>query len=85
MKKEPVWAAKVNLGGLYKLNPLRCTWDKELNCWWGDDGNFEVRKLGLDAQDLCITFASKSKTEVAIWLLGATSVMSLLKQWTGGE
>jgi len=37
---ELVWAARVNMGGLWKKKPIKCTWNSDLGSWWDRSGNF---------------------------------------------
>ena len=89
-KKKPkiVWAAMVNLSGLYSKNPVKCKYvpdvyetEKGNDRWWSLDGDFDVRKLGEHKTDGHIAFVSENKQDVEKWLKGAKSVMSLLRNW----
>jgi len=82
-KRKPVYGASVNMAGLYHTKPIRCKWDDNLKTWWSADGNFDVKELGLSrsAGGLCITFASRSRRQVQIWIDGIQSGMTLLNSW----
>ena len=82
---EEVWAASINLSGLYSKTPMRCLLDinNDNDCveWWSEDKNFSVRKLGLESARGYISFASTKKKDVVIFIDGVKATMKLMKTW----
>lgn len=83
--KKVVYASRVNLVGLHSPTPVRCTWRPGLHDWWDKEGDFCVRKLGVDAQVGAVTYASLSKKEVECWVQGVEAAMSMLRAWAGAK
>lgn len=82
LKRRPrvVWAAKVNLSGLYSTKPIKCTWNN--GAWWDEEGNLGVNDLGLHVEDRIITYVSHLESDVAMWISGARSVLTMLNDWS---
>ena len=79
--KRPVYAAMVNLGGLIAVKPLKCSFNRDLNSWWGLRGDLEIKSLGLDTSNpLATTFASYNKRDVKLFIYGSKALGRILKQ-----
>jgi len=83
-KKAPLYAAMINLSGLFCDKPLKCMRNED----WADGGFYYNKSQDLDVSgvglhDKCgrIEFVSYDKKEVAAWISGASSVMKMLKNW----
>lgn len=82
-----VYIAGINLSGLWSKKPLKAKLYPDLNSWyscekgWGYN-DVGAEKLGLHKRGGLTTFASVSKQEVQIWLDGATTVLSHLRDWS---
>lgn len=85
MSKTPkiIYAALINLSGLYSKRPVRCTYDENTKKWWSDNGNFDVHIVGLDGKGTNIRFSSTSEKEVQTWINGAEAVLSMIGRWAG--
>lgn len=75
-----LWCAKVNLAGLYSAKPIEMRLTG-LSGWWSRDGNLSADGPGLYYADGYIDFASHSKREVELFILGVNSATQLLLNW----
>jgi hypothetical protein len=66
----PLWAAAVNLRGLWSDKPVKVLYDKSDGTWWDESGNLEIRLVGSSLGLYHQVFSSKSKREVQIWIDG---------------
>lgn len=84
MTKNVCWMAGINLAGLWSNKPIRGYFNADHENYWDRTGNLNVETVGEDSRvsGNLITFASKDKREVEIWLHGANSVMELLRRWS---
>lgn len=82
MKRIPktIYGNKINLAGIYSNKTLKLTYFPDLSEWYASDGNFCVRKLGLQVHYGYVTFASLRKQDVALWTKGALSAMRMVSQ-----
>lgn len=80
-KPEKIWGNGINLSGLWSDCPVTFTYDDELGGWWHEDGNIDIKELGLHKSDNWITFSSIRFIEVAAWTEGVTSVFAMLRKW----
>lgn len=82
-KNKFVWACSMNLCGLIAKAPLKCYWDEFLCEYYHKDGNFSVKRTGLDKENYgYIVFASESRQRVLDWIKGARCVMGLLQNFS---
>ncbi len=85
-----VWAAGINLNGLWYGNPIQLEFDKEMSdilaedntVWWDRTGTMSVSKLGLHETIYWTTFASVDKKEVERFLDGALAMSKCIKRLT---
>ena len=69
--KDKCWMAGSNLAGLWSDKPICGYKDPESFDWYDRGGNLNVSRMGLDARDQrCVTFASKEKRDVELWISG---------------
>ena len=68
--KNTIYAASVNLAGLYTLLPIKCTWNEKARAWRADSGDFDIPREGVSKEIGSIKFASFDKQEVAVWISG---------------
>jgi len=80
-----LWAAKVNLSGLYSSVPQRMVQYKDLDGWWAADGNFTVSAKGPTKGSGWVCFAHSNRAVVAAWILGVRASMKMLREWAGDE
>jgi hypothetical protein len=84
--KKTIWMAGSNLSGLWSTQPILGTWDSEFNEYTDKTGNLSVSGIGCleypfaeDPADvggsLLITFSSKNKSDVVIWISGWITAM----------
>jgi hypothetical protein len=72
-KTEYIWGTIININGAaYGLKPVKFYNHCIDNAYYSKDGNGCVMKLGLDTSNApyCITFASKNKRDVELFLDG---------------
>ena len=81
MKKQ-LWAAMINLSGLYSPRPIRVFWHKTLKEYYASDGNFSVAFDGLTRTACIVTFAHHNKMMVQTWIDGVRSCQHLLREWS---
>ena len=83
-KDDIVYCSAVNLSGLWSKKPLKMVYlDEETGTYWDRSGDFSCPGLGIQAQwgGGFISFASKNKREVEVWIYGVSASMHLLKNW----
>lgn len=79
---ENVWVAAVNLSGLWWETPHEFSRLEDIDGWWSKNGEFSVDKLGVDVKPNIVTFSSKNKKDVELWLSGARAYRYILRGLT---
>ncbi|NBU69935.1 MAG: hypothetical protein EBS53_00570 [Bacteroidetes bacterium] len=80
-KEEKLFAARVNLGGLYASKPIAVFYQED-NWYASKDGNFVVDLNAPNNRPSCIDFVSAVKTEVENWIAGASAAMRCVHEWS---
>jgi hypothetical protein len=85
-RPKEIWFITINLYGLSSKRPMRGYWDLTNKRWWDKTGNIGVNSLGLfisESKQL-ITFASKDKHKVALFVQGARAMSYRMRNlvWT---
>lgn len=92
MKKPDLWAALLNMKGLYSKEPIQVFWEDYLSeeeelpgfgSWKNIQETLEISTEGLVIRDGVITFADKSKKNVENFIKGVQACQTLLGQWIG--
>ena len=74
-----IWFTYLNMRGIISDTPIKGKKVRELAGWYDKEEEIWCSKLGLDNRESCvITFASKSKKEVEIFLKGAKALRKIL-------
>lgn len=82
MKRKPIWAAGVNLSGLW--GPVKMTYYPDIKEYYDKSENLSVKGRGHETKyGTIFTFASISEREVNLWAKGVKDAMSILKEWCG--
>ena len=80
-----VWLAMMNLSGLFSNRPIRCKPVSERypdgEGWYNERKDIDVDQLGESGSDGYVTFASRDKDEVQIWIDGAMAAMTMMTRW----
>lgn len=76
-----VYAAMINLSGLWSTDPTGCQHDQESGSWWDKSGNLEIKKLGVCHDGAFISFASANEDEVVAWISGAKAAAQITANW----
>ena len=87
MKKE-LWAARVNLSGLWDNAPVRVKWNGEQEYYTDASGNLGFSPgdiLRYDDKYMVVVFASENKAEVKAFIAGARAVYHILRAISGGK
>ena len=82
-KSKKLWAAAINLSGLYHTTPLRVYLEKDLETWFAEDGNFSIAKVGEHREPYRVTFAHADKGKVDAWISGVNAVSTVLRTLLG--
>lgn len=85
--KQPniIFAAQVNLSGLYSNEPIRCTRDNEMDSWCDVSGDFIVDFIGDNSRRNSTVFSSEKIEDVINWIKGAEAVMNQLREFSWKE
>lgn len=75
MRKKPdIWAAAINLLGLWHDKPIKLKYNYNLNEWYDSKGNLSTHKLGYEDCGNLQVFTSKNRKDVTLFILGAQSM-----------
>jgi len=81
-----IWAAAVNLSGLFCLVPMKCSLLPNLlfdpKAFYSCDKDFVLEALGLYKNDGYIVYASVNKEDVQNWILGARCTLTMIHSWS---
>lgn len=84
-KHKILYAARVNLNGLYSDEPLKVKYDIESEKYWDNTGDFGVDGPGIDSSYGCVTYVSDDKSDVIKFIMGAAAVMHILRDFIGKD
>lgn len=77
MKNKILWAVFGNGYGFQ--GPIKVTWRKEDDRWWSDDGEYDVRAVGMRADGAVFSFSSPKKADVELFTMGFRACSNLVK------
>ncbi len=75
---KTLWAARVNLNGLYASSPRKLHYDKELGEYYSRDGALSIEDAGTTERAGCITFASELYSTAETWIMGVKAAHKLI-------
>jgi hypothetical protein len=79
-KKKTAWAIGISVMGMWDKKPVRIEYSSfnetcsRQRFWWDKTGCFTVDKLGLVVKKGITTFASESKKDVELFILGVKAM-----------
>jgi len=79
VKKKVVYAACVNLSGVWPPQPMKCTWDRECEEYINEEFDFGC-DIGYQPRSCYITYASVNKKDVQNFILGAKSMAKIITE-----
>ena len=83
-EKQPkeLWAFWANHYGPFFQTAQKVKWDEELQSWWHEDGDSEIKKVGLYESDGgYMSFSSENKQEVENFIAGFMACRTLWKRF----
>lgn len=86
-----LWAARVNMAGLWSSKPIKVRLDEEMleqdfdAVWYDKEGDFGVDVVGLEKNEYSTTLSSTSKDEIKQFIAGAEAVLSVLRSFSAKE
>lgn len=78
-KPKIIWAAAINLSGLW--GPFKMKLHEDQQIYYDRTGNFSVNDYGLMQTDGIVTYGSPSQKATEIWVSGVKTTMRMLKRW----
>lgn len=82
VKARTVYAAGLNLSGLWSKKPIKVYYDADLRCWYDASENLSVERMGYHQPFSWLkTYASTSKADVQTWIDGVSAAFCMLKNW----
>lgn len=80
-KPKKLWAFWANINGPWYYEPQQVYWDDFNERWWHEDGNSDVKKMGLELKEHYLSYSSVNKKEVQDFINGFMGCRHLLSEF----